>query len=91
MLMKDLIGIDNENSALKLKKTVQENELVEVNKKLPSNNPISINELSKITDEFFSHPSKNIDIIKAMRERYPRKLKEKDNNKSIPPKITPAK
>ncbi len=62
--------MENENSDLRLKKTVQEKELIEANKKLPSNNPIGIKELSKITDEFFSHPSKNVDIIKLMRERY---------------------
>ncbi len=69
-LIKDLIDAENENSDLRLKKTVQEKELIEANKKLPSNNPIGIKELSKITDEFFSHPSKNVDIIKLMRERY---------------------
>ena len=68
------------NSSLKSEKTVQETEIIEVNKKLPSNSPIGRKELSKIADEIFSHPSRNIDIIKLMRERYLRKPDEKDNN-----------
>ncbi len=67
--MKELFEIDEKNSKLKSEKTIQEKEIIEVNKKLPSNNPIGIKELSKIADEIFSHPSRNIDIIKLMRER----------------------
>ncbi|HEY0579515.1 MAG TPA: hypothetical protein VGC75_02300, partial [Candidatus Nitrosocosmicus sp.] len=78
MLIKDLMDMENENTALRLKKTVQEKEIIEVNKKLPSNSSIGIKELSKIADEFFSYPSRNVDIIKVMRERYLRKPKEKD-------------
>jgi hypothetical protein len=70
MLIKDLMDMENENTALRLKKTVQEKEIIEVNKKLPSTNPIGIKELSKIADEIFSYPSRNVDIIKVMRERY---------------------
>jgi hypothetical protein len=77
MLLKELLEINDENTELKLNKTVQEKEIIEVNKKLLLNNPLTIKELSKITDEFFSHPSKNIDIIKLMRERYLRKPDEK--------------
>ena len=79
MLLKELLEINDENTELRLNKTVQETEIIEVNKKLPLNNPLTIKELSKITDEFFSHPGKNIDIIKLMRERYLRKPDEKDN------------
>jgi hypothetical protein len=80
MLMEELFEIDEENSELKPEKTIQEKEVIEVNKKLPSTNPIGIKELSKIADEIFSHPSRNIDVIKLMRERSPIKSNEKDNN-----------
>jgi hypothetical protein len=80
MLMEELFEIDEENSKLKPEKTIQEKEVIEVNKKLPSTNPIGIKELSKIADEIFSHPSRNIDVIKLMRERSPIKSNEKDNN-----------
>jgi hypothetical protein len=78
MLIKDLIDMENDNTALRLKKTGREEEIIEVNKKLPSNSPIGIKELSKITDEIFSYPSRNVDIIKLMRER---SLREPDEKK----------
>jgi hypothetical protein len=80
MLLEELFEIDDENSKIKPEKTIQEKEIVEVNKKLPSTNPIGIKELSKITDEIFSHPSRNIDVIKLMCERSLIKSNEKDNN-----------
>ena len=52
MLLKELLEINHENTELR-KKTVQEKEIIEVNKKLPLNNPLTIKELSKIIDEFF--------------------------------------
>ncbi len=80
MLLEELFEIDEENSKLKPEKTIQEKEIIEVNKKLSSTNPIGIKELSKITDEIFSHPSRNIDVIKLMHERSLIKSNEKDNN-----------
>jgi hypothetical protein len=80
MLLEELFEIDEENSKLKPEKTIQEKEIMEVNKKLSSTNPIGIKELSKITDEIFSHPSRNIDVIKLMHERSLIKSNEKDNN-----------
>jgi hypothetical protein len=80
MLLEELFEIDEENSKLKPEKTIQEKEIIEVNKKLSSTNPIGIKELSKITDEIFSHPGRNMDVIKLMRESSPIKSNEKDNN-----------
>ncbi len=78
--MKELLEILDENSALKFEKTIHENDLIEANKYLPSNNPIDRKELSKITDEIFAYPSRNLDIIKVMREYCRREPKEKDKN-----------
>jgi chromosome segregation ATPase len=82
-LMQELFEIDEKNSKLKPEKTIQKKEIIEVNKKLPSTNPIGIKELSKIADEIFSHPGRNMDVIKLMRERSPIKSNEKDNNINV--------
>lgn len=60
-------------------KSILESEFIDANKRLPENNPLDMGELSKITDEIYYYPGRNIDIIKIMRERYPNKFKEKSN------------
>jgi len=79
MLIEELFEMEEEISKLKSEKTVQETEIIEVNKRLPLNSPIGRKELSEITDEIFSHPSRNIDVIKLMRDRGLIKPDEKDN------------
>ena len=61
-------------------KSISESEFIDANKRLPENNPMDMEELSKITDEIYYHPGRNVDIIKLMRERYPNKFKEKNTN-----------
>jgi hypothetical protein len=61
-------------------KSILESEFIDANKRLPENNPMDMEELSKITDEIYYHPGRNVDIIKLMRERYPNKFKEKNTN-----------
>ena len=56
--------------ALNSSKSVLESEFINANKKLPASNPLDITELSKITDEIFYHPNRNIEIIKMMREHF---------------------
>jgi hypothetical protein len=60
-------------------KSILESEFIDANKRLPENNPLDMEELSKITEEIYHHPSRNIEIIKMMRERHPNKFKEKSN------------
>ncbi len=69
LIMEDLISIENKNEELESKKNVAESEIIEANKKLPKNNPITIKELQEITHKIYSNPSSNVDIIKIMRER----------------------
>ena len=61
-------------------KSILGSEFIDANKRLPENNPLGMEELSKITDEIYYLPSRNVDIIKVMRERYPNKFKEKNTN-----------
>ncbi len=61
-------------------KPIPETEFIDVNKRLPENNQLDMEELSKITDEIYYYPSRNVDIIKVMRERYPNKFKGKNTN-----------
>lgn len=61
-------------------KSISESEFIAANKRLPENNPMDMEELSKITDEIYYYPGRNVDIIKLMRERYPNKFKEKNTN-----------
>ena len=61
-------------------KSISESEFIAANKRLPENNPMDMEELSKITDEIYYFPGRNVDIIKLMRERYPNKFKEKNTN-----------
>ena len=61
-------------------KSISESEFIDANKRLPENNPMDMEELSKITDEIYYYPGRNVDIIKLMRERYPNKFKEKNTN-----------
>jgi hypothetical protein len=61
-------------------KSILESEFIAANKRLPGNNQLDMEELSKITDEIYYYPGRNVDIIKLMRERYPNKFKEKNTN-----------
>ena len=61
-------------------KSIPGSEFIDANKRLPENNPLGMEELSKITDEIYYLPSRNVDIIKVMRERYPNTFKEKNTN-----------
>ena len=61
-------------------KSIPESEFIDANKRLPENNQLDMEELSKITDEIYYYPSRNVDIIKVMREAYPNKFKEKNIN-----------
>ena len=61
-------------------KSIPESEFIDANKRLPENNPLDMEELSKITDEIYNYPSRNVNIIKMMREAYPNKFKEKNTN-----------
>jgi hypothetical protein len=67
-------------------KSILESEFIDANKRLPENNPLGMEELSKITDEIYNYPGRNVNIIKMMREAYPNKFKEKNtkiNSKGI--------
>jgi hypothetical protein len=56
-------------------KSVSEIEFIDANNWLPEKDPLNIEELSKITEEIYYYPGRNVDIIKMMRERYPNKFK----------------
>jgi hypothetical protein len=56
-------------------KSVSEIEFIDANNWLPEKDPLNIEELSKITEEIYYYPGRNVDIIKMMRERYPDKFK----------------
>ena len=56
-------------------KSVSEIEFIDANKWLPEKDPLNIEELSKITEEIYYYPGRNVDIIKMMRERYSNKFK----------------
>ncbi len=79
-LKEDLLDHKAKILTLKHPKYVLESEFIDANKKLPINNPLDIGELTKITDEIYYNPSRYVDIIKMMRERYSRKPKEKTTN-----------
>jgi hypothetical protein len=61
-------------------KSILESEFIDANKRLPENNQLDKEELSKITDEIYNYPGSNVNIIKMMREAYPNKFKEKNTN-----------
>ena len=69
LLKEDLMNYQVDISLLESSKTVFESEFINANKKLPTNSPINITELTKITDELFYHPSRNIEVIRLIRER----------------------
>jgi hypothetical protein len=76
-LKEEILNYKAKILALNSSKSVLESEFTNVNKKLPANNPLDITELSKITDEIFYHPNRNIEIIKMMREHFINKPIEK--------------
>ena len=76
-LKEEILNYKAKILALNSSKSVLESELINANKKLPTSNPLDITELSKITDEIFYHPNRNIEIIKMMRENFIRKPIEK--------------
>ncbi len=51
-------------------RSVLEKEFDEANKKLPEGKPLDIKELSRIVDEIYFHPGRNVQIIKLMRQRF---------------------
>jgi hypothetical protein len=69
LLKEDLMKYQVDISILESSKTVFESEFINANKKLPTNSPINITELTKITDELFYRPSRNIEAIKLIHER----------------------
>jgi hypothetical protein len=71
-------------------KSILESEFIDVNKRLPENNPHGVEELSKITYEIYNYPGRNINIIKVMREAYPNKFKEKNTNINSKDTSTPG-
>ncbi len=82
IIKKELMDFVHENKKLKSLKVVSESEFIEINKKLPVNNPLNIKELTTITNEIFYHPSRYVEIIKLMRDHYPINSKEKTTNLS---------
>ncbi|MER5174737.1 MAG: hypothetical protein ABJB76_11955 [Candidatus Nitrosocosmicus sp.] len=82
IIMKELMDFVEQNEKLKSSKVVSESEFIEMNKKLPVNNPLNIKELTKITEEIFYHPSRYVEIIKLIRDHYPINSKEKITNLS---------
>ncbi len=76
-LRRELLEYNAEILASHNSKSILESEFINANKKLPTNNPPDMKELSKITDEIYYYPGRNVDIIKMMRERYPNKPLEK--------------
>jgi chromosome segregation ATPase len=76
-LKEEILNYKAKILSLNSSKTVLESELINANKKLPANNPLDIAELSKITDDIFYHPNRNIEIIKMVREQFINKPIEK--------------
>ena len=56
---------------------VLEKEFEEVNKHLPEDEPLDIEELARLTDEVYFQPSRNANIIELMRQCHPNKSKKK--------------
>jgi hypothetical protein len=70
-------------------KSILESEFIDANKTLSENNPLEMDELSKITDEIYYYPGSNVNIIKMMREAYPNKFKEKNMDINLKDASTP--
>ncbi|HYZ96637.1 MAG TPA: hypothetical protein VE524_08580 [Nitrososphaeraceae archaeon] len=51
-------------------RSVSEKEFDEANKKLPEDKPLDIKELSRIADEIYFYPSRNVQIFRSMRQRF---------------------
>jgi hypothetical protein len=51
-------------------RSVSEKEFDEANKKLPEGRPLDIKELVRIADEIYFHPSRNVQIIRLIRQRF---------------------
>jgi predicted RNase H-like nuclease (RuvC/YqgF family) len=69
MLEKELVGCKADLYLEKNSMGVSETEFEEVNKKLPIDRPLEMEELVAITDEIYYYPSRNVDIIRLMRKR----------------------
>jgi chromosome segregation ATPase len=76
-LKEEILNYKAKILAINSSKSVLESEFINANKKLPANNPLDIAELSKITDDIFYHPNRNIEIIKIVREQFINKPIEK--------------
>jgi hypothetical protein len=79
-LKEELLECQSKVLTLPNSKSILESEFIDANKRLPENNPLGMEELSKITDEIYNYPGRNVNIIKMMREAYPNKFKEKNTN-----------
>ena len=79
-LKEELLECQSKVLTLPISKSILESEFIDANKRLPENNPLGVEELSKITDEIYNYPGRNVNIIKMMREAYPNKFKEKNTN-----------
>jgi hypothetical protein len=69
ILEKDLISCRADLYLEENSRAVSEMEFDKVNKKLPVDHPLEMEELNAITDEIFYYPDRNVDIIKLMRKR----------------------
>jgi hypothetical protein len=54
----------------KYSRSVLEREFDEANEKIPEDKPLDIKEVSRITNEIYFRPSRTIEIIKLMRQRF---------------------
>ena len=80
LLREELLDCQAEVETLKSPKYILESEVVKANQGLPKDKPIEPKELSRITDEIFYHPGRNTDIIKLMRQRFPKKPAGQDGS-----------
>jgi hypothetical protein len=77
LLREGLLDCQSEVESLKSPKCILEDEIIQANKDLPKDGPIEPKELSILADEIFYNPSRYTDIIKLMRQRFPKKPVEK--------------
>ncbi|MEJ7640632.1 MAG: hypothetical protein WKF36_00390 [Candidatus Nitrosocosmicus sp.] len=70
LLQKEVNGYRINQEIESYSRSVLEKEFDEANKKLPEGRPLDIKELVRITDEIYFHPSRNVQIIKLVRQRF---------------------
>jgi hypothetical protein len=64
-----LIETDNRNKEPEYNKNTPEIEFIKANKILPKDAALTLKELQKIIDKIYYNPSRNVDIIKTIRDR----------------------